>query len=97
MASASPAASAAVVEQVGARFIGHASSGTPTSRTTSHCRASAEPGLPVISTMGTPSRLSVGTMASTSSVCPELEIARTTSPRATMPRSPCTPSAGCRK
>src|SRR3989442_1145298 len=97
MARASPMASAAVVDDVGARFIGHASSATLTSSTTSHWRASVEPGLPVRSTIGTPSRLSGGRIASTSSVSPEFESASTTSPRATMPRSPCTPSAGCRK
>ena len=97
MATASPMARAAVVLVVGARFMGQASSGTLMSRTISLCRASVERGLPVMSTMGTPMRLSGGRMASISSVSPELESATTTSPRATMPRSPCTPSAGCRK
>ena len=97
MARASPAASAAVVLDVGARFIGHASSGTLTSSTTSHWRASVETGLPVRRTIGTPSRLRGGKIARTSSVSPEFERASTTSPRATIPRSPWTPSAGCRK
>src|SRR5438093_4582407 len=53
--------------------------------------------MPVRRMSGMPSRLIVGSTASTSSVSPELESAITTSPRATMPMSPCTPSAGWRK
>ena len=90
-------ASAAVVEDVGARFIGHASSVTLTSRTTSDCRASVDFGWPVRRMIGTPRRLSGGRIASISSVSPEFDKASTTSPRATMPMSPWTPSAGCRK
>ncbi len=90
-------ASAAVVLDVGARFIGHASCGTPTSITTSQTRASGDAGCPVSSTTGTPRRFTAGRMASSSSVSPELESASTISPRASIPRSPWTPSAGCRK
>ena len=46
---------------------------------------------------GSPMRLITGRMRVNSSVSPELETAMTTSPLAIMPRSPCTPSAGCRK
>ena len=61
MASASPMASAAVVLEVGARFIGHASSATLTSSDDVALAGRAwTPGLPVSSTMGTPSRLSGG-------------------------------------
>ena len=97
MASASPMASAAVVLEVGARFMGQASSVTPTSTTTSAWRASVEAGVPVRRISGMPSRLIAGSTASTSSVSPEFDSASTTSSRATMPMSPCTPSAGWRK
>ena len=60
MASASPMARAAVVLEVGARFMGQASSRTPTSSTTSACRASEEAALPVRSTSGTPEPLHRG-------------------------------------
>ena len=71
MASASPSTSAAVVLVVGARPSGQASQLMLPSRCTSACRASEEPGLPVIAISGIPSRLSVGRMNSTSSVSPE--------------------------
>jgi hypothetical protein len=88
MARASPMASAAVVLDVGARFIGQASSATPTSRITSACRASVEVGLPVRRMSCTPSRLMAGSTARTSSVSPELDRARMRSSFATMPMSP---------
>ena len=70
----------------GARFIGQASSATPTSRTTSACRASVEPGVPgEEDRAGSPSRLIAGSTASTSSVSPEFDSASTTSSRASMP------------
>ena len=56
-ASASPSASIAVVEDVGARFSGQASLATRQSRCTSAYLASVELGLPVIAISGVPSRL----------------------------------------
>ena len=81
-------ATAAVVLDVGARFMGQASSLTPTSSTTSASRASVEPGVPVRRTRAIPSRLIAGNTSSTSSVSPEFDRASTTSPRARRPMSP---------
>ncbi len=97
MLSASPIASAAVVEAVGARPSGHASMRIDTSRWTSAACASGERGLPVIATIGTPSRFSHGRSARISSVSPLFERATTTSPFTIRPRSPWMASAGCRK
>jgi hypothetical protein len=94
-ASASPSASCAVVLAVGARFIGQASFSTRFDSTRSACRASVDSARPVMATTVTPMRLSAGRMACSSSLSPELEIASTTSPGATMPRSPWLASAGC--
>jgi len=96
-ASASPIAKAAVVEAVGARPSGHASSGTPTSSTTSAYRPRVESGFPVIAITGSPILWNMGSSRTISSVSPELERATTTSPRRTMPRSPWIPSPACRK
>ena len=45
---------------------------------------------------GTPSRFTVASSCRISAVSPLAESASTTSPRTTMPRSPCMASAGCR-
>ena len=97
MLSASPMASAAVVEAVGASPSGHASVRIDTSRCTSAACPSGERGLPVIATIGTPSRFSHGRSARSSSVSPLCERATTTSPFTIRPRSPWMASAGCRK
>ena len=52
---------------------------------------------PVIAISVTPRRLIAGTIAASSSLSPELEIARTTSPAVTMPRSPWLASPGWTK
>ena len=86
---------AAVVLAVGARLSGQASCATALSSTMSAWRASDEVGLPVIASSVTPWRLSTGSRPVSSSLSPELEIASTTSPGWTMPRSPWWASAGC--
>jgi hypothetical protein len=70
MERASPMARAAVVEAVGARPRGQASWRMATSRRTSATWASAERGLPVITTSGEPRRFTCGTRARISSVSP---------------------------
>ena len=87
----------AVVLAVGARLSGQASWSTALSSTRSAWRASDDPARPVIATSVTPMRLIAGRMAASSSLSPELEIASTTSPGITMPRSPWLASAGCTK
>ena len=57
------------------------------SRRVAH-EATVGAGLPVIDTISAPMRLTLGKMRISSSVSPEFEIARTTSPRTSMPRSP---------
>ena len=93
-ASASPRAICAAVLAVGARFRGQASLSTAQDSTTSATRASEESGRPVIATSVTPRRRSAGTMVLISTDSPELEMAITTSPGVTMPRSPWLASAG---
>src|ERR1051326_2045757 len=97
IASASPRARVAVVDAVGARPRGHASLGIAAERWKSAPRASVELGLPVMATIDAPMRSRRGIRLTSSSVSPELEMARTTSPRTTMPRSPWLASAGWRK
>jgi len=70
IASASPRARAAVVLAVGARFNGHASSLTWQSRMTSDACASVERGKPVTVTSFAPTRLTVSSRRSSSSVSP---------------------------
>ena len=70
MASASPMARAAVVEAVGARPKGQASSRMETSRCASAAPARVERGLPVMATSGAPRRRIQGTSDTTSSVSP---------------------------
>lgn len=86
-----------VVLAVGAKPNGQASSWTEISRVTSLVLASEEFILPVIATTGTFIRLTNGRSCSTSCVSPLFEMAIKASRLASMPRSPCTPSAGCRK
>ena len=93
-ASASPSAICAVVLAVGARLSGQASWSTALDSTISACWARLLSARPVIAISVTPSRFSAGTMAPSSSLSPELEMASTTSPRATMPRSPWLASPG---
>ncbi len=90
-------ASVAVVDVVGARFIGQASLSTLTSRWTSANCARFEDGLPLMAMSLAPMRLTMGTMVSSSPVSPEFEMAMKTSRSVTMPRSPCAASAGCTK
>ena len=79
IASASPMARQAVVDEVGASSSGQASSATPTSICTSARRASVDSGLPVMAISGTPRRLSSGRMVRISPVSPEFDSASTTS------------------
>ena len=58
-------------------------------------RASTESIRPVMLTSVTPRRFNAGSSAPISSLSPELEIASTTSPGVTMPRSPWLASPGC--
>ena len=89
---ASPNARAAVVEEVGARLSGHASFSTEVSSATSDWRARYESALPVSEITGTSMPRTTGNIPSSSSERPEYEIASNTSPRATMPKSPCNAS-----
>ena len=63
-------ASAAVVDAVGARPSGQASSRTDTSSETSAALDSPDPGCPVITISGTASRLIAGVSATSSAVSP---------------------------
>ncbi len=80
IASASPITSCAVVDAVGARFSGQASSRIAIETTTSAPLPSVESFRPVIATSVAPRRLTCGISATISSVSPECESARTTSP-----------------
>ncbi len=93
-ASASPITICAVVEAVGARPKGHASRSTDTLIVTSAWSASGLCSRPVKATIGTSIRFMAWMMAVTSSVQPLWDNTINTSPAATMPRSPCKPSAG---
>jgi hypothetical protein len=99
MASASPTAMAAVMLEVGVRFMGQASSRTLTSSTT-HWRASVDWGFAGHQDDGNSQPLESRDMASISSVS-RFDSASTTSPR-DHPGSPCTPrldgesKRGCR-
>src|SRR5580704_987412 len=110
-ASASPNASMVVVDAVGASPREQASLATEQSSATSAASASVEspdrvrralpPGSPaqiaspVMLISGTCSRLIVASSRRISSVSPLADSASTTSPRTTIPRSPCTASTGC--
>ncbi len=97
MASASPIASAAAVEAVGARFNEHASSFTAMSRTMSLALASVERILAVRAISRIPIRFTDSRISTSSSVSPLAEIASSTSSDASAPRSPCNASAAWRK
>ena len=97
MASASPMASVAVVELVGARFSGHASRSTLTFRWQSAYLASSDVGLPVMAMMGMCMCSTIGMKRSNSSVSPELEMASTTSSGVITPKSPWYTSRGLMK
>ena len=88
MASASPMTSVAVVELVGARFSGQASFSTLTFRWQVEYLASSDSGLPLMAMMGISMWSTIGMNLSSSSVCPEFEMATTTSPLDMTPRSP---------
>ncbi len=87
-ASASPIASAAVVDAEGARLRGQASFVTPRSSTTSACLASVDFGMLVIAMSGTPFFLRIGRSLTISAVSPLWEIAMMRSWDVTIPRSP---------
>ena len=96
-ASASPSASMAVVDALGARPCGPGSAICPSSSTTSLWRPSVESFACVIATSAAPQALTCGSMTKSSSVSPDLENASSRSPASTRPRSPWIASAGCRK
>ena len=87
-AKASPMASAAVVELVGARLSGHASCSTYTLTCTVEYFASSESGFLLIPMIGTCMWSKIGMNLSNSSVWPELLKASTTSSDVMAPRSP---------
>ena len=87
-ARASPITSVAVVELVGARFSGHASLLTLMFRWYVEYLASSDCGFPLMPTMGICMCSTMGMKRSSSSVCPEFEMASTTSPFDITPRSP---------
>ena len=97
IASASPSTSATVVDEVGAKLSGQASSATRAFSAASALRASAESGLPVMLISGIPKRLISGSRVTISLVEPELDRAITTSSLVIMPMSPWLASAGCTK
>ena len=97
MARASPKAICMVVEVVGARPLGQASSALGRTSATSAARASALSRSAVMAISGRPKRLACWTTSRSSGVSPDHDSASTTSPSATMPRSPWLASAGCRK
>ena len=86
-----------MVLAVGAKLSGQASWSTSQLTTASAWRASVESDLPVIATSMVPSRRSAGMIAANSSLSPLFEMASTTSPGCTMPRSPWLASAGWTK
>src|SRR5215472_13176624 len=109
-ASASPRASIVVVDAVGASPNEHASFATEQSSAMSAASAkvesfwlarppesSAQIKSPVMLINGTCSRLMVASSRRISSVSPLADKTTTTSPRTTIPRSPCTASTGCMK
>ena len=96
MANASPSASIAVVEVVGARPSPQASRSTEQSRATSLAVARVDSMRQQKLISASPLRLSVASRRRISSVSPLAESAITTSPAISTPRSPCTASAGCR-
>src|SRR6266849_1188807 len=96
-ASASPTAIATVVLAVGARFSEQASSRTLTSSATSLASPSVDATFPVSVTSGISNRFSASSRRIISSVSPPYDTASMASPRASMPKSPCSASAGCRK
>ena len=88
IARASPIASCAIVELVGARFIGQASFSTRTFRWQVEYFASSDWGLPLMPMIGICMWSTIGINLSSSSVCPEFEMASTTSSVVITPRSP---------
>ena len=70
--------------------------GGPTVRDFRRIAGSPHTSSPVIVISGTRSRLIVASSARISSVSPDAESASTTSPRTTIPKSPCRASTGCR-
>ena len=73
---------------VGDKFIGQASSSTPTSMCTSEAIAILEFSSPVIAIISIPMFLSIGSKLTISSVFPEFDKAITTSLLEIIPRSP---------
>jgi hypothetical protein len=96
-AIASPIARVAVVDDVGARFRGQASLLTATLRWQVEYFASSDAGLPDIDIIGILRSVSRGMKRNSSSVCPEFEIANTTSPAVNIPKSPWKASRGFTK
>ena len=87
----------AVVDALGARPSGQASSTLPSFSTTSACRPSALPACDVTAITGCPSFFSTLSIRRISSLSPLYDSMMTTSPLRTDPRSPCIASAGLRK
>ena len=96
-ARASPMAICAIVELVGARFSGQASFSTPTFRKQVEYLANSDSGLPLMPIIGICMCSTMGMNRSSSSVCPELEMASTTSSGVITPRSPWNTSRGLMK
>ena len=82
---------------VGARFSGHASRSTPAYNKQSLFLARVEFLFPVMEIRGIASLLMTGKMEIISDVSPLFDNATTTSFLVSIPKSPCTPSAGCIK
>ena len=96
-ASASPITSCAAELLVGARFRGSASRSTLTLRWQVEYFPNSEVGLPLMAMMGICICSTMGINRSSSSVCPEFEMASTTSSLAITPRSPWNTSSGLMK
>ena len=96
-ASASPSASARVVEVVGARPTEHASGARGSSSATSDCVSSGDSGREAMPISGMAKRLQWAMTSASSGVPPEFDSTSATSARVSIPRSPCEASAGCRK
>ncbi len=96
-ASASPKAKVAVVLEVGARPSGQASWIFPKVKATSAFCGIGPLLSPLMVIKGISRRLIKGMSIMISSLLPELEIAISTSPGTSMPKSPCPASPGCIK
>ena len=96
-AKASPKANVAVVLDVGAKPKGHASVILPKVNATSAFCGIGPDASPLMVIKGTCKCLIKGISIIISSLLPELEIAINTSPRMSMPKSPCPASPGCIK